>query len=142
MNHEHGLRLVAAIFLLTTLFLPAGSPPNADEPNWGFILYYGADALAAFPQPLAILTMAGLLGAPLLAMTNLLFIFWSPRNLKIVYRIYLLVLCPLTWYGTLLTPPKMRGLGFWANAMVITAAFGLELIFFVRERQPTSVSSP
>lgn len=142
MNREHGLRLAVAILLLITLFLPAGLSPGGDGPNWGFILYYGADMLAFFPHPLAILIIAGLLGAPLLVLANLLFIFWSPPRLKIVYRIYLLVLCPLTWYGTLLTHPKMRGPGFWANAIVITVAFGLEITFFVQERRSTSAPSP
>jgi hypothetical protein len=68
------------------------------------------------------------LTVPLLILLNACLAVRSFRGLRMLYRFLLLALLPLTWYRTFLTDPAWRGVGFWANAAVVSAAVLIEIV--------------
>lgn len=147
---ERRLRAILAIAMLVTLFLPV-DPPRTTGVNLTFILWYSMEALASFIGVPGIalidwlrlvLFLLGILGVPLLILLNLCLLARSFRGLRIVYRIFLLILLPLTSYGAFQLDPGWRAVGFWAYIAVISAAALIEIFFVVRERLKKPQNAP
>lgn len=136
---ERYSRLVLASVMSVTLFLP-----NTGEPNWFFIFWSSGLYLAGVTSALHSIggiifwlgTMLFLLAVPILILLNALLVLADFLvRLKTLYRISLLILFPLTWWGTLLRwSGGSWGVGFWAIPAVVTAATLTETAFLVGGR--------
>lgn len=143
---ERRFRLVLAGIMFVTLLLPLNPPPEV-LPNWLFILWHSLETLSwIFYRPsganytvglagwLNVFSFLSLLSAPLLILLNVCLAVRPFGGLKMLYRILMLILLPLTWYLAFIIDPDWRGMGFWANIAVVSAAALLEIFFVARER--------
>jgi hypothetical protein len=112
--------------MFVTLFLPIDPEITS---NWAFILFHSLETPLCTPFLLAV---------PILILCNVLLMVFPSDRVKKVYRIFLLVLFPLVWFGTLITTPPFRGAGFWAKPAVVSAAALLEIVFVLWERREKS----
>jgi len=148
---ERLFRLVLAGVIFVTLFLRCNPLSEAEGvPNWLFILFVSMEALTwLFDRPsygaiypidfigwLNALSLLSPLSVTLLIPFNIFLVIWPFRGLskllRILYRILMLILFPLTWYLTFtIDPTYRRGMGFWAIPVVITVAALLEIAFLV-----------
>ena len=133
---ERILRLSLICIIFATFFLP-----NTGEPNWLFIslvflLYLtGVTSISSIGGIIFWLCfMLFLLALPILIVLNLFLVAVGdpPVKLKILYRSLLLILCPVSWGGTLLRwSGGSEGLGLWAIPIVVTVAAVMEIAFIV-----------
>jgi hypothetical protein len=72
-----------------------------------------------------------LLTVPILIPWNIFLAFSLGRGLKTLYRIFLLILLPLTWWGILFVDPTWRRGWFLAIPAVVTTAALMEIVFLV-----------
>lgn len=56
------------------------------------------------------------------------------RWLKVLYRIFLLIVLSLMWYAGFLFYRSWRGMGFWTSTAVVLAAALMEIVFAISER--------
>lgn len=136
---ERRIRLIVTGTMFVTLFLPAIPPPDS-EPNWIYILWYSMEALPRVFRSTDIaycvgwlLPLLGLLSIPFLIPFNLCLAIRSFKEVKILYRIFVLALPALAWYTTFLTDPELRGVGLWANALILSIAMLLEAALVAKE---------
>ncbi len=63
------------------------------------------------------------------------------RILERLYRIFLLVLFFVVWWFVLFIIDPYRGIGYWANPVLVTAATLMEIGFVIyeRRREPTDL---
>lgn len=124
---EHHLRWVLAGVMFVTLFLP-----NSGNSNWLYAFWYPLEILSNIFYSTSNLILGSglllfLLSIPILILLNVSLAISSSQRLKKFYRIALLVLFSLTWWGTLSGLSNGAwGIGFWANPLVITAAVLME----------------
>jgi hypothetical protein len=133
---ERVLRLALVGGMVITLFLP-----NSGNSNLFYTLWYPLEVLSVifystsnFALGLGLILFT--LAIPILILLNVYQLASSGKRLKRSYRISLIVLCPLTWWGTLFS---LRGggwgIGLWANPVIVTAASLLEIVFIVSGRK-------
>lgn len=135
---ERRLRLVLVGIMLVTLFLP-----NTGELNWVFILWYSMLYLAGIASVLSSISgiifwlgaMLFLLTVPALMLLNTFLVLAGfSTKLRRFYRILLLILFPLTWWGTLLRlSGGAWGVGLWAIPAVVTVAALMETAFVISD---------
>ena len=128
---ERGLRLILAAIMIVTLFLPVDPDPQV-PPNWLFSLWYSMELLVTLPGAIIELDIGGLAfgfayllylwAIPLLALWNLWLSAYPVKELKVVYRVFLLVFFLLVWGFVIFIVQPYRGIGYWANPSVVTAA--------------------
>ena len=126
------LILVSAMFLALLL----GS-------NWLGIVWYSMEGIATVIRLSSIGSVGEIvvllgdilfwLTVPILILLNVFLIVFPIRRLKRCYRIFLLVLFPLTWYGIFQLDPVWREEWFWAIPVVVTAAALMEIAFVISE---------
>ena len=136
---ERLLRVILTSVMFITLFLPWN--PLSDSglmPTWVYMLWGTVEAVAAMVRGIkgiyffnALCCALSLLTVPLLILLNACLALCSLRELKMLYGFSSLALLPLTWYRTFLTDPAWRGIGFWANATVVSAAVLVEIVLVV-----------
>jgi len=138
---ERLLRVILASVMFITLFLPWSPLSQGFLPTWMYILWVTGEALeiAIFHgikgiymrNVLRFCIALSPLTVPLLLLLNVCLAGRSFRGLRMLYRFLLLALLPLTWYRTFHTDPVYRGVGFWANATVVSAAVLVEIVLVV-----------
>jgi hypothetical protein len=125
---EPNLRLILVAVMVMSLFLPAD--PEAG-PNWFFSYWYSMESLigiseVGFGSFVVVLgTLLYLWAIPILILMNVCLSVLPTKGLKTFYRIVLLILFPLTWCATLIM--GFRGIGFWANPVLVSAVGLLEV---------------
>jgi hypothetical protein len=140
------LRLILLGFLFITLFLPVDTDPQVPY-NWLFSLWYAMEFLAAildttFKPDMGdwIREVGHLLywfAIQILLFLNLC-LYWSARpakKLERLYRISLLGLFPLVWWQGIFSIDPYRGVGYWANPVMVTVAALMEIGFMIYERR-------
>ena len=139
---ERTLRLILAGVMLMTLFLPWHPLSDSNpEPTWVFMLWVTTEAAAAVFRGItgiylvnALCFMLSSLTVPLLVLLNVRLAVRPFRGLKMLHRVALLALTPLTLYtASLIDPVFRRCVGFWANIAVVLIAALVEIIFLVSE---------
>ena len=143
---ENRFRLMLTGIMAMTLFLP-WHPGSQGLPNCLFILWHSGSAIAwiftesrfvSYTTNLAgwlnVFSLLSLLSVPILIPLNVFLAVSSSRKLATLYRILVLILLPLTWHFAFHIDPVLRGIGFWANLVVVTASVLLEIVFVARER--------
>jgi hypothetical protein len=68
------------------------------------------------------------LTVPLLLLINACLVAFPARGLKLVYRILAPALVVLTWYESLQMGVEWRGVGFWTNLALVSAAPLVEIV--------------
>lgn len=140
------LRLILLGFLFITLFLPVDPDPHEIPFNWLFSLWYSLLHLAAIPDLIAKPSIGRLLfwvGSLLDLLAIQILILFSLclccparlRKLERLYRISLLVLFPVKWWFVLFITDPYRGIGYWANPVLVTVAALMEIGFMIYERR-------
>jgi hypothetical protein len=132
------LRVILVSVMFMTLFLPWSPLSHGFLPTWMYMLWVSNEAIAVaifhgirgvyFLNVLRFCMVLSPLTVPLLILLNACLAVRSFRGLRMLYRFLLLALLPLTWYRTFLTDPAWRGVGFWANAAVVSAAVLIEIV--------------
>ena len=140
---ERTLRWVLLGVMFVTLFLP-----NTYEPNWLLFLWFFLNSLAAVMDLSYINEVVYRLGYMLftLSFPILIFLNWSlaistSRRLKILYRAFLLILCPVMWWAALNIDPVVRGIGVWTIPIVGTVAALVEIAFIIGEQETKTDNS-
>jgi hypothetical protein len=128
-----------------TLF--SSTLPHTYEPNW-FLFFWGfMDVVtgSAHIDDVVVYQLGDILFA--LPFLILIFLNWglvisASRRLKTLYRIFLLVLCPVMWWGASNADPAVRAFGSHSaiTAVAIVAAL-VEVIFIIGEREAKSDNS-
>lgn len=129
------LRLILVGVMFVALFL---------NDNWVGIYWYSMEYLAAVIRLSSIGSIGDivpvlgvilfLLTVPILIPLNVFLVVSPVRGLKMLYRIFLLVLFPLMWYELFQRDPVWREGWFLAIPAVVTAAALMEIAFLVGER--------
>jgi hypothetical protein len=139
------LRKILAGIMLLTLFLPMDPEVG---PNLLGIFWYSLELLATVSGQSNFDELVFVSGAllyfyavPILILLNVCSLVFPIRGLEALYRISLLILCPLIWWFVIFILPPFRGIGHWANPVVVSAAALLEIAFLVRESMRRSESS-
>ncbi len=145
---KHRLRLILLGVLFITLFLPVDPDPQVPF-NWLFSIWYSLNLLAAIPDLIA----KPSIGRLLFVIGSLLYFFAIQilivfnlclccsarlRILERLYRIFLLVLFFVVWWFVLFIVDPYRGIGYWANPIMVTVAALLEIGFLIYERRRES----
>ncbi len=142
---KYHLRLILLGALFITLFLPVDPDPQIPS-NWVFSIWYSLNLLAAIPDLIAkpnigrllfgLGSLLDLLAIQILILFNLCLCYSArPRKLERLYRISLLVLFLVKWWFVLFITDPYRGIGYWANPALVTAATLLEIGFMIYEKR-------
>ncbi|MGC9397044.1 MAG: hypothetical protein ACP5J4_19550 [Anaerolineae bacterium] len=136
------LRLILLGLLFVTLFLPVDPevPTNWFFSFWSLLLF-----LAAIPDLIANPSISRLLfgvGSLLYFFAIQILILFNLclccsaclRKLERLYRISLIVLFFVVWWFVLFIVDPYRGIGYWANPVMVTVAALLEIGFVMHER--------
>lgn len=140
MPKHRSIRLILAGVVFTVFFLPT-NPPSETTPNWLLILWSSWEAL---PRILGGTGIANRIGwvrillfwwaVPLLFLFNVCLSVCPFGALRTLYRVFILILLPLTWHGAFQADPGWRGMGFWAHITVVSVAALVEIVFLIGER--------
>jgi len=139
------LRLILLGILFVTLFLPVDPDPQVPF-NWLFSIWYSMESLAAIRSAIVELDIGDLIGwvgrllyllaIQILIVFNLCLCCSARlRILERLYRIFLLVLFFVVWWFVLFIIDPYRGIGYWANPVLVTAATLMEIGFMIYERR-------
>jgi hypothetical protein len=139
---ERVLRLVAGGGMLATLFLRLNPLGSEGFPNWTYLLWFSSEALPAIFGDLSILEraiwlglMLSLLAVPLLILFNAYLFIHPSRKTKMLYRVLVLILLPLTWYRSFHIDFEWPEAGvYWVSTVAVSVATLIEIILVVRER--------
>jgi len=125
--------------MLATLFLPTFPFPSL-APNFFFMLYYSAETLSRMFSEFDITHCIDWLpqfffwsAISLLLLLNVCLLIRVLRGLRVLYRMSVLILLPLTWYATLQADPQWWGVGLYAIPAVVTVAALMEVAFLINE---------
>jgi hypothetical protein len=145
------LRLILLGLLFITLFLPVDPDPQVPF-NWLFSIWYFMEFLAAIPNTTfkpdigdwirEVGHLLYLFAIQILILLNLSFCLSvrPARKLERLYRISLLVLLPLVWWQGIFIIDPYRGIGYWANPVMVTVAALMEIGLVIHERSRKSVN--
>ena len=144
---ERFVRLVLAVAMLATLFLPWSWNPFSDSgprdlTNSLFIFWGSAEGLSIILDGTDVTNAIEwfgfelfLMAVPVLSLFSTCLLICSSKTLKRAYRVSVLVIVPLTWYeGLGMMDPGWRGVGFWGHVISVSVAALIEILL-VRERQ-------
>ena len=139
------VRLMLAGVMFASLFLPwwPGEGIHLFSSGW-FLVFSGTlESLVIIvrrPDSVNLANhfhfLAFLWSAPFLVALNICLAIWSPRSLKILYRVSLLItiLLVLSWIYPVSASAMGWGWGMWVNVGVISAAILIEIVFTISER--------
>jgi hypothetical protein len=145
---ERILRLAVGGGMLATLFLHLNPLGSEGFLNWTYLFWFSSEALPAILGDLSILERAiwlglilPLLAVPLLIVFNVYLAIYSSRKAKMLYRVVVLILLPLTWYRSFHVDFEWPEAGvFWISTVVVSVATLIEIILVARERLTRQVN--
>ena len=139
-------RILIAIAMALSLILPWGrcSDPAGPWPTIiyiGYVVLYLLGALALGPWSANLsawavfsVSLLAYLAVPLLGLANL-FLAARGASATATYRVLLLVVIPASVWRATTTDSAIRGVGFWANLILVCVAGLYETIEAIRERR-------
>lgn len=144
------LRLMLLGLLCIIFLLPMASDPKA-PPIWMYSFWYSMETLAVILSPTIKPDIGDLIswvGALLYLLAIQILIVFSLclccsarlRKLERFYRVSLVVLFFVVWWFVLFIIDPYRGIGYWANPVMVTVAALMEIGFVIQERSRKPVN--
>lgn len=139
---ERVLRLIAGGGMFLTLFLRLNPLGSEGLTNWTYILWFSSEALPAIFSDLSIFERAiwlglvlPLLAVPLLILFSMYLSIHPSRKTKILYRVFVLILLPLTWYRSFHIDFEWPEAGvFWVSTAAVSLAALIEVALESKEK--------